>query len=189
VKRKIATVKAFMNHLENEDVILVNPFHKMRLSIKEGKQLPKTIELKKIKKLFTSLYVQKENFKRMDSYAYKALVRDIAVLELLFATGMRVSELANLKSENINLSKGFVIIKGKGNREWIIPIPHKDILKALKDYYDLFRNKIFNNSYFFVNRLNYRLPEQSIRLMIKKHSKSFNLQQHIPPPTCSGIRL
>ena len=92
VKRKIATVKAFMNHLEYEDIILINPFHKMRLSIKEGKQLPKTIELKKIKKLFTSLYVQKEKHKKKHCYSYKALVRDIAVLELLFATGMRVSE-------------------------------------------------------------------------------------------------
>ena len=83
--------------------------------------------------------------------------------------------------ENINLSKGHVIIKGKGNRERIIPIPHKDILKALKDYYELFRNKIFKNSYFFVNRLNYRLSEQSVRLMIKKYSKLFNLQQNITP--------
>ena len=181
VKRKIATLKAFLGHLEYEDIILVNPFHKMRLSIKEGKQLPKTIELKKIKKLFTNLYSQKEKFEKRDSYSYKALVRDIAVLELLFATGMRVSELANLKLENLNLSKGYVIINGKGNRERIIPIPHKDILKALKDYYELFTDKIFNHGYFFVNRLNFRLSEQSIRLMIKKHTKSFNLQQHITP--------
>jgi integrase/recombinase XerD len=183
IKRKIATIKSFMNYLENEEVIKISPFYKMKISIREGKQLPKTIELKKIKRLLCYLYKRKENMRTgiYVNYSYKALIRDIAIIELLFASGMRVSELSYLKLKNLNLSKGVALIKGKGNRERIIPIPHPDILTALSDYYLLFKDNIESCEYFFVNRLNNRLSEQSIRLMINKYANESNLQQHITP--------
>jgi integrase/recombinase XerD len=181
VKRKLATVKAFMNHLEYEDILLVNPFRKIKINIKEGKQLPKIIELDKIQKLFAYLYQRKEFLSKKKNSLYENTVRDIAVLELLFATGVRVSELSNLKTNNLNLSKGLVLIKGKGNRERVIPIVHREILNALKSYYKLFKVEIFKGDFFFVNRLNSRLSDQSIRLMIRNHTKSINLQQRITP--------
>lgn len=127
VKRKLATIKAFTNYLEYEDIIIINPFRKLRLRIQEGKQIPRTIELKNIKKLFAYLYSQKEKSTDPNRYAYKILIRDIAILELLFATGMRVSELSNIKLKHINLSKGDVLVKGKGNRERIIPSPYPEV--------------------------------------------------------------
>ena len=183
IKRKIATIKSFMNYLEYEEVIEISPFYKMKIKIKEGKQLPKTIELKKIKRLFAYLYKRKEYLGSTlkDKYSYKALIRDIAVIELLFASGIRVAELSHLKLSDMNFSKGVALIKGKGNRERIIPIPHPDILSALSDYYLLFKENIKNSEYFFVNRLNTRLSEQSIRLMINKYAKESNLQLHITP--------
>jgi integrase/recombinase XerD len=183
IKRKIATIKSFMNYLEYEEEIEISPFYKMKINIKEGKQLPKTIELKKIKRLFAYLYKRKENlgFNIKDKYSYKALIRDIAVIELLFASGIRVAELSYLKFSDVNFSKGLALIKGKGNRERIIPIPHPAILKALSDYYLLFKDNIDETEYFFVNRLNTRLSEQSIRLMINKYAKESNIQQHITP--------
>ncbi len=181
VKRKLATVKAFMNHLEYEDILLVNPFRKIKINIKEGKQLPKIIELDKIQKLFAYVYQRKELLSKKKNSLYENSVRDIAVLELLFATGVRVSELSNLRTNNLNLSKGLVIIKGKGNRERVIPIVHREILDALKAYYKLFKLEIFKGDFFFVNRLNSRLSDQSIRLMIRNYTKSINLQQRITP--------
>lgn len=82
VKRKIATLKAFFSHLEFEDIITINPFHKIRINIREGKQLPRTIDRKIIKKLFKYLYSLKNNFKQRDQYNFFAIVRDIAVIEL-----------------------------------------------------------------------------------------------------------
>ncbi len=181
VKRKIATLKAFMNHLEYEDIINTNPFRKLRLKIKEGKQLPRTIDLKYIKKLFNYIYAQKEKRGNFNNGSYKILVRDIAVIEMLFATGMRVSELSNLKLKNINLSKGEVLVQGKGNRERIIPIPNNETLNVLYTHYELNKDKIINESYFFLNRLNNRLSEQSIRLMIRNYIKKLHFNQHITP--------
>lgn len=181
IKRKLATLKAFMNHLEYEDIITVNPFNKLRLSIKEGKQLPKTIDIKNIKKLFYYLYNKKKKLVQKKNSSYKILVRDIAVLELLFATGIRVSELSNLKLQNFNIFRGIVLIKGKGNRERIIPIPHLGSLNALNNYYKLFEAIISRGDYFFVNRLGNRLSEQSVRLMIHKHVQALSMKQHITP--------
>lgn len=123
----------------------------------------------------------KQNDCSQGKHSFNALIRDIAVLELLFASGMRVSELSNLKSCNINISKGYVKIKGKGNKERIIPIPHNETIEALKQYRDLFSDKIDKEGYFFINRLDQKLSDQSIRLMINKHTKKLNLDQHITP--------
>ncbi|MGD1008190.1 MAG: tyrosine-type recombinase/integrase [Ignavibacteriaceae bacterium] len=181
IKRKLATLKVFMNHLEYEDIIIINPFRKIRLNIKEGKQLPKIIDLKNIKKLFSYLYAVKETLAEQKSNSYNILIRDIAVLELLFATGMRVSELSHLKLAQINLTKGATLVKGKGNRERIIPIPHKDILELLKIYFELYKEEITKSEYFFVNRLKKRLTEQSIRRLINKYASISHLGKHITP--------
>lgn len=180
IKRKVASLKAFLNHLEFEDVIEINPFRKVRVNLREGKQLPKVIDLYKIKKIFAYLYSEKERLTDKSS-KYQCIVRDIAVLELLFATGVRVAELSNIKTNDLNLSKGYVLIKGKGNRERVIPIVHHDIIDALKTYYELFREQIKNGEFFFINRSFNRLSEQSIRFMIKKHVQSINISQRITP--------
>lgn len=181
IKRKIASLKAFINHLEYEDIIPINPFRKIKLSIKEGKQLPKTIELKNIKKLLRYVYSLKENCNDKNSHTYRFIVRDIAVLELLFISGMRVSEISQLKTINMNISRGTILIEGKGNRERIIPVPHHDIIQILITYHKLFMSQISSEGYFFMNRLNNRYSEQSIRLMIRKYYKAAHLNQHITP--------
>lgn len=181
IKRKLATLKAFANYLEYEDILVVNPFRKLRLRIQEGKQLPRTIELRNIKKLFAYLYTEKTKAILGNSGSFKNLVRDIAILELLFATGMRVSELTHLRRKNLNLTKGEVLVKGKGNRERIIPIPENAVIDALNNYYQLFKSKLSEESHFFINRINRKLSEQSVRLMIRKHVRSVHLSQHITP--------
>src|SRR6185436_3724142 len=109
--------KAFFHHLEREDNISINPFRKMDVRIKETRRLPRTVALADLKRLFQYLYDFKRSFQDRESYAYRALVRDIAVLELLFATGARVSEVCNLKAEDVDLRRGRVKILGKGGRE------------------------------------------------------------------------
>jgi len=76
IKRKLATLKSFFNYLEFEEIILVSPFRKMRISIKEQKALPKTIDIKNIRKLFTHVYKIKSKNEQTQSFAYKTLARD-----------------------------------------------------------------------------------------------------------------
>jgi integrase/recombinase XerD len=114
IKRKVATLKAFFHHLEREDAINVNPFRKMEVRIKETRRLPRTVALADLNRLFKHLYDRKRSLQDRKSPAYRALVRDIAVLELLFATGARVSEVCSLKADDLDLRRGDVRILGKG---------------------------------------------------------------------------
>ena len=181
VKRKIATLKALFNYLEFEDKIAVNPFRKMRIKIKEPLQLPGILTLSEIKTLFRTVYKQRQMCRDCTSYTYKAIVRDIVVLELLFATGTRVSELCNLKIADVNLEQKYIKVNGKGSRERIIQVCSLEIIAILEEFIDLFHPSGSNFAYFFINRLGQRLSEQSVRFMIKKYSQLANLGKGVTP--------
>lgn len=180
-KRKLATLKAFFNYLEFEDIITVNPFRKIKFKINEGKQLPRTIAFSKITTLFQYIYTAKKIILKKQPHLYRTAVRDIAMIELLFATGARVAELCNLKMENIDLVKGSIKIVGKGNRERIIPVCDRNVLSAVQEYYELFSAEIMICGFFFINRLKTRLSEQSVRFMIKRHSRAAKVNARITP--------
>ena len=180
LKRKLASLKAFFNHLQFEDEIDINPFNKVRIKIKEGKRVPRTIDPRIIKKLFKYLYTQKTEL-NSTSYAYTIIVRDIAVLELLFSTGLRVSELSHLKSASMDVNKSTIRITGKGNKERIIPICSPEVRESLSTYIKVYKMRLESTEYFFLNKFNRRLSEQSIRFMIKKHIKQLNINTNITP--------
>lgn len=183
VIRKIATLKAFYGYLEFEELILVSPFRKVRLKIKEPLRLPKTIKLTDIKTIIKKMYKIKHSFDFEDKkrYAYKALVRDLAIVELLFATGMRVSEACNIKKENIDLNGNSIKVIGKGNKERTLHLCSDEIRQILKEYLALFAKEIKASNYFFINRNGNRISEQSVRFMVKKYSQNANVKIHITP--------
>jgi len=183
IKRKIATLKALFNYLEFEDEVLVNPFRKMRIQIKESKKLPSILNITDVKLIFKTVYQTRDSFLSKESYNYKAIIRDIAVLELLFATGIRVSELCNLKYNNIGTNFSSIIIEGKGDKERIIQICNHETKQALQEYFKLFKTAILQNGYFFNNRLNMPISDQSVRLMIRKYTLISGINKKITPHT------
>lgn len=180
IKRKIASVKAFFSYLDYEEIIEINPFYKIKLKIKEPLILPKTISLKDIEKLFEYIYSEKSKYNE-NSYKYKEIVRDIAVLEVLIGTGIRISELCNVKKENMTYINNEIKIYGKGAKERIIPIYNKDTVTALRIYEKVFYKEILDSDYFFVNKRKNRLSSQSVRNMIKKYCKKINIDKNITP--------
>ncbi|HEX2629793.1 MAG TPA: site-specific integrase, partial [Chitinophagaceae bacterium] len=121
IKRKIATIKSFFNYLEFEDKITINPFRKMRIRIKEEKKLPSVMSITEISRILRQVYLKQSQLPS-SSYGQFESLRNIIVIELLFNTGARVSEIANLKAEHIQLDSGTILIKGKGNKERILHI-------------------------------------------------------------------
>jgi integrase/recombinase XerD len=181
IKRKIASVKAFLNYLEYEGIIDENPFMKMRVKIQEPLKLPKTMPINTIQLIFSATYRGLSQQRNTSLHQYNTVLRDIAVLELLFATGIRVSELCSLMSGDVDLLEGTIKIYGKGSKERIVQIGNKDVLASLINYENAFTDKIRNTGYFFVNRLQRRLSEQSVRLMINKYVEKAGLSNHITP--------
>lgn len=179
VKRKIASLKAFFHFLEYRDVLTNNPFDKIDLRFREAKLLPKTIPFHSIEILLSFLY--REKSRTQTDYQFQCCVRDIAVVELLFATGMRISELCSLGLEDIDFESKNILIYGKGAKERIIQIGNQSVYDALLQYRDLFTEEIASCGYLFVNRLGHRLSDQSVRFMLCRNAELAGIQQHITP--------
>lgn len=179
VKRKIAAVKAFFHYLEYKDVIELNPFNKIQVKFREPVILPKTIPLHIVETFLSTMYKQRSNAKTQ--YQKRNATRDIAVIELLFATGMRISELCSLRSSNINLYEKTILIYGKGSKERRIQIGNEDVVRILEEYQKEYRKEIEKCGYFFVNHSNQPLSDQSVRRMINKYTSLAAIDLHITP--------
>ena len=179
VKRKIASLKAFFRHMEYKEIIQENPFAKLEIRFREAKLLPKTIPLHSIQSFLTTLYRQREI--AVSEYQKRCCIRDIAVIELLFATGMRISELCSLKPSDIDLKNNTILIYGKGAKERIIHLGNPDVISVLECYQSRFHADIDACGYFFVNRLQQKLSDQSVRYMINHYATIAGISQHITP--------
>lgn len=178
-KRKLASLKAFTHYLMIQEVIDTNPFNKIDTSFREPTVLPKVIPMNIISKILANAY---DNIRLCNTeFSRKIAIRDIAVLELLFATGARVSEICTLTPDAVDLRNHTIKIFGKGSRERIIQIENPDVLKALNRYYDTFCDDISKSGFFFVNKLHQRLTEQSVRVMINKQASEIGYDKHITP--------
>lgn len=179
VKRKIASVKALFHYLEYRDVIDHNPFGKILIHFREPVILPKTIPLHTVETFLATIYRQREYAKT--AYQKKNALRDAAVAELLFATGMRISELCSLKISDLNLRDGTILIYGKGSKERRIQIGNESVINILMEYKDAFHAERNSCSNFFINQSGKALSDQSVRRMINKYTSMASIDQHITP--------
>lgn len=180
VKRKIASVKALFHYLEEEEIIEVNPLHKIKTKFKEETVLPKIIPRDIIEQMLDYLYREK-SFEEYSDWHRKLLLRDIAIIETLFSTGLRISELCHLQSKYIDLKNGVLCVRGKGGKERYLQIGNRDVITILNIYESSFADKIREHGYFFVNRYGQPLTEQSARRMIHKYANAIQANMNITP--------
>lgn len=180
IKRKVASIKAFYNFLFFEEFIEINPFHKIKIRIKDSFLLPKIIPIQELNKLFRTI---DDRINQVDKskYVYKELVRDRVILELLLATGIRISELCSLKKTNIMFSNNLIKIFGKGAKERVIPIYHSKLIDNLKSYEQLFYDDLRNFEYLFINKRKKNISSQSVAYMIKKYCRLADINLNITP--------
>lgn len=179
VKRKIASLKAFVYYLLYEDILDFNPFSKVNVRFREPRILPKTIPFYMIERYLSSMYKAKDAV--ISEYQRSCVVRDIAVCELLFSTGMRVSELCSLRPEDLDLQERTVLIYGKGAKERMLQIGSEETIQALVNYLEMYLEQIKRCGFLFVNRLRQKLSEQSVRTIIVKYCEMAGIDLHITP--------
>lgn len=188
-KRKLASIRAFAFYRENEGLDEVNPFYGLRIGFRETKALPKTVSVSVLEKIFKE--VSAEQAKNMQTERQKETkARDHAILELLIATGMRVSEICNLDISSFDSSGKTLRILGKGKRERMITVENQNTLSALMthlSYRDKRHAQKINSaepdgrSPLFLNRYGKRITERSIRDLIAKHAKIAGITERITP--------
>ena len=175
IARRISSLRSFYKFLLREEYIGQNPFTKVRTP-KLDKRLPVFLEETEIDSILSL----------PDSTPLG--LRDQAVLELLYATGCRVSELAGLQLDNLDLSGLFVLLHGKGNKDRIVPIGHtcKD---AFLRYYEQSRSPLMakyhvdEHQYVFVNNRGGVLTDRSVRRILDKYVQNLALQKNVSPHT------
>lgn len=175
ISRKISTVRSFFKFCLRESIIKVNPTINL-ITPKIDKKLPYFLYLQEVNKLIEA---------PLKNTIFG--IRDRAILELLYGTGIRVGELVNLNIRNIDLYEKTIIVFGKGSKERILPLGNPSI-RAIQEYLtsrNLFEKKIFVNKNdleaLFLNRLGGRLTTRSIRRIIIKYMKMAGLNKKISP--------
>jgi integrase/recombinase XerD len=172
--RHIASIRSFHQFLIREKVTDHDPSVHIETPQQE-QTLPKVLSQEEVESLLDSP-------KTMDHYG----LRDKAMLELLYATGMRVSELINLDSGDIHATMGFVRCTGKGNKERIIPIGQTALL-AIEEYLTKGRGKFVSKKYrtdaLFLNHHGNRLTRQGFWKILKKLAKEAHIEKDLTPHT------
>lgn len=172
--RILSGIKAFYKYLEFEELIDSSPAALLE-GPKIGRKLPDTLEYNDIEKLLEAIDLSSPEG-----------ARNRAILETLYSSGLRVTELVDLRLSNVYFDIGFLRVLGKGNKERLVPIG-KDALKYLKIYIEDIRvhipiKKSFDN-YVFLNRRGSKLSRVMIFLVIKGLAEKIGLKKTISPHT------
>lgn len=179
VKRKVATLKALFRYLERDEMIVTNPFHRMDVRIKEATRLPRTIPIGQLRLLFNHLRNGVEAASP-DVPGRGRLVRDLAILEMMFATGARVSEVCNLNLCDLDTLEGWVRIFGKGARERLVQLCHPVTIASLREH-ERIRGTAGPEEPLFLSARGTRLTEQSVRVLLRRYAKAAGVQSPVRP--------
>ena len=172
ISRKLSSIRGLYNYLVREDIIKENHFNKIQ-NPKRELYLPKFLKDEELDKIFS---VCNSNNPTEE--------RDTLIIELLYATGVRVSELVNIKIKDINREEKLIKVLGKGNKERMV-IYNNHTKKALdtylKDGYNYFNKK--SSEYLILNKNGNKLSERYIREIINKKVSQASLDIKISPHT------
>jgi tyrosine recombinase XerC len=172
IARKVATLRSFFKFLFREGYLRANPAEGL-LSPKLDKRLPIFLAQKETADLIES--VKKETFQEL---------RNRAILETLYSTGIRVSELVGLNIVDVDFTAKFIKVAGKGKKERVVPIGDR-ALEAIRRYLSGIPHKkrpAFNSA-LFLNKSGGPLSARSVRNIVKKYIRTMSIKKKVSPHT------
>ncbi|NLL51983.1 MAG: tyrosine recombinase XerC [Peptococcaceae bacterium] len=165
IARKLASLRSFFRFLCREGVIEQSPVQKV-VTPKTGRTLPRFLFQEHMAKLLQAADLGTKNG-----------IRDQIIVEILYGSGLRVSELVNIDIRDLDLENGLVKVYGKGQKERIVPLTDY-ACQAIKKYLELRHD---SEQALLLNYQNTRLSARSVRRILDKLEKKANLHQHIYP--------
>ncbi|KRN13568.1 integrase [Fructilactobacillus fructivorans] len=175
IARKISSLRSFFNFLLNNELVSDNPFEYVHIK-KHNKHLPRFFYQKELDILFKT--ARKNPNKQMAT-------RDSAILEVLYGTGMRVSECSNLTLSNIDFGNRIMLVLGKGNKERYLPFGRYAKNSILK-YLEVCRTPLMNkyhkdHDFLFINQHGDQLSSRGIEYVLDKIMKNSGMNGSIHP--------
>lgn len=170
IARKLSSLRSFFRYLNEYMGVLNNPFLQVSLP-KQGKRIPEFLFEDEMDAFLESIDLQSDDG-----------VRDRALFELMYACGLRVSEISSLTFANLYLDENYVRIIGKGSKERIVPF-YDECGEYLIRYIEAVRPMWAdaNNPYVFVNQRGNQLTSRGIQYILDKQSKDAGMHQHLHP--------
>lgn len=192
IKRKFACLRSLFHYLDYEEKIDLNPFTRFHLNVREPYRLRTTMNLGEIEIFLAVAYEEKpcslpEQPGAITARPWKITseefiwIRDIAILELLFTGGMRVSELCSLLMSDINLKYNAITIHGKGNKERQIYLENAEVICALNSYIYQRKNAGIDHPYLFITKFGQMLSTQAVRNLVTKYTRLAGIKKNITP--------
>ena len=175
IARKISTLRSFYKYLNREQVITSNPAKSVSTP-KVEKTLPTTLTVDEAFRLMES---PKSIPEKSSEVSRENRLRDRAILELLYSSGLRVSELVGLNLDQLNSDLGIVRVMGKGRKERIVPVGAK-ALEALMGYLEE-RGVSRGEDPIFINSFGGRLTTRSVGRLIKKYTRHSGIFRKVSP--------
>ncbi|MFO1427271.1 MAG: site-specific tyrosine recombinase XerD [Steroidobacteraceae bacterium] len=171
--RQLSSFRRFFRYLVREGVLREDPTAQIAMP-KIGRSLPKSLSEEEVESLLSAPLVS-------DPLGH----RDRTMLEVLYATGLRVSELVNLKYNQVNLNQGVIRVLGKGNRERLIPLG-EEAVRWLQEFIAGARNEILldrTTDYLFPTRRGDRMTRQAFWHIIKRYARKSSIDKELSPHT------
>lgn len=177
MRRRLATVKSLFSSLERQGCIANDPLGRFRSEIKVGSSLPRIVARSTIRLLLRA--PRKRSASNPSSRA--RLMQETTLLEMLFSTGMRVSEVSGIAIGQLDLDRQVISVHGKGNREREIPIVCCPFEEALLEQIKWRRlNGGTSDSPLFISRRGTRLSDQSIRAILRRYARNIGAKRITP---------
>jgi integrase/recombinase XerD len=172
--RKIAALKSMFRFLREEGLVDENPTEQLR-SPRSGRTLPKALSIEQVDLLMATVYEDDT----------PEGVRDAAMFEVLYAAGLRVSELVGLDLRDLDMESGSVRCIGKGSKERVVPL-HAQAIESVDTYLETIRpihERQRQEQALFLNRNGRRLTRQAFWLRLKRAARAAGISDHISPHT------
>lgn len=175
VARKLSSLRSFYRYLEREEIVPSNPV-KTVASPKLDRRLPSFLTAKEAKQFIESPHLPEHPLDISETI----LQRNIALLELLYASGLRVSELVNLNLDQVNLNTNEIRVWGKGSKERVV-LMGKPAAEAISIYLSKGRPQLLcgkKNSAVFLNRYGVRLPVRRVQKILEEYAQNIDKRVH-----------
>jgi len=184
--RKLSALRSFYKFLVREEYVALNPFAGLPLP-KKGSYLPSVLSMTEVNQLLAAPHAMAEGLEKKSLFAEYAPVRDTAILEVLYSTGMRVGELVGMKERQVDILSGIISVLGKGKKERLCPLGRPAEI-ALQNALSM-RSEVWNElglmgaprSVVFLNKNGGPLTARSIERMVKKYVGYCGLKPSISP--------
>jgi len=173
IARSIVSLKQYFKYLLLEKIITSDPTSNIK-SPRMSMTLPEVLNLNDIERLLSC-----------PDLTTNTGIRDATMLEVLYGTGIRVSELINIRLNDLNLELGYLLVRGKGSKERIVPLG-KIAIKKIQDYTNNFRQDILKDKlsdYLFINRAGGKMTRQGFWKILKSYALKSGLTKSITPHT------